>query len=165
MRVSAKRMALCAMMVALCVVLMVLGAILELGMYVAPLLSGLLLIPVGKLYGKKYHIVVFAASALLCFLLVPNMEENLVYAGFLGWYPILRPLLQKLPKWLRWIVKLVVFNVLIVAIEALVMLVLAPEAMEGIFLWILLVLANVVFVTYDIMLPRLEGLVERIVKP
>lgn len=164
MRVSAKRMALCAMMAALCVVLMLLGAILELGMYAAPLLAGLLLIPVGKLYGRKYHTLLFAASALLCFLLVPNVEQNLMFAGIFGWYPILRPILQKLPKWLRWPVKLVIFNALIVAIEALVMLVLVPEAMERVFLWILLILANVTFLAYDLMLPRLEGLIERITK-
>ena len=164
MKFSAKRMAMCAMMAALCVVLMLLGAVLELGMYAAPLLAGLLLIPIGKAYGKKYHWMLFAVAAVLCFLLVPNIEQNLVFVSLFGWYPILRPLLQKLPKVLRLPVKLVIFNGLIIAIEALVMLVLAPEAMEGIFLWLLLALANVTFLAYDFMLPRLEGLLGKIIK-
>ena len=66
MRNTAKRMALCAMLAALCVVLMVLGAVLELGMYAAPMLAGLLFIPVGQKYGKKYHGILFVASSLLC---------------------------------------------------------------------------------------------------
>jgi len=94
MRFASKRMALCAMVAALCVVLMLLGAVLELGMYACPLLAGLCLIPVGQKYGRKYHILVYVVSGLLCFLFVPNIEENLLFVGLLGWYPIVRPCLH-----------------------------------------------------------------------
>lgn len=161
---KARRMALCAMMAALCVVLMVLGAVLELGMYASPLLAGLCFIPIGQKYGRKYHILLFAASAVLCFLLVPNIEQNLVFAGLLGWYPIVRPGLQKLPRWLRLPVKLALFNVIIIAIEALVMLVLVPEVIGGVMLWVLLILGNITFLAYDFMIPRLDTLLRRITK-
>lgn len=46
-------MATCTMMTALCVVLMWPGAILELGVYIAPLFAGLCLIPIGLKYGKN----------------------------------------------------------------------------------------------------------------
>lgn len=164
MRTSAKRMATCAIMAALCVVLMVLGAILELGMYAAPLFAGLCFIPIGQKYGWKYHVTVYIASSLLCFLLVPNIEENLMLAGLFGWYPIVRPSLQKLPKLLSWIAKLLIFNVVVIAIEWLVMYVLVPEVLGGTLLWVLLILGNITFIAYDFMIPRMEVLMERITK-
>ena len=164
MKTATKRMAACAMMAALCVVLMVLGAVLELGMYACPLLAGLCFIPIGQKYGRKYHLILFAATALLSFFLVPNIEENLIFAGLFGWYPILRPVLQKLPGVLRWLVKLAVFNAVVVAIEWLVMTVLAPEAMADVMLWVLLALGNVTFIAYDFLIPRLDALMGRIVK-
>jgi hypothetical protein len=164
MKNATKRMAACAMMAALCVVLMVLGAVLELGMYACPLLAGLCFIPIGQKYGRKYHLILFVATALLSFFLVPNIEENLIFAGLFGWYPILRPVLQKLPGVLRWLVKLAVFNGVVVAIEWLVMTVLAPEAMADVMLWVLLALGNVTFIAYDFLIPRLDALMGRIVK-
>ena len=164
MRNTAKRMALCAMLAALCVVLMLLGAVLELGMYAAPMLAGLLFIPVGQKYGKKYHALIFAASALLCFFIVPNAEQNLVFAGFLGWYPMVQPGLGKLPKWLRLPVKLVLFNGIIVAIEYVVLKVIAPDVIGGALLWVLLALANITFIAYDFMLPKLTNMLSKITK-
>ena len=164
MRTSAKRMATCSMMAALCVVLMVLGAILELGMYACPLFAGLCFIPIGQKYGRKYHITLYVASSILCFLMVPNMEENLMFAGLFGWYPIVRPVLQKLPKVIRWICKLVIFNVVVIAIEWLVMTILVPEAIGGTLLWVLLILGNITFLAYDFMIPKMEVLMGRIVK-
>ena len=164
MKNTAKRMALCAMLAALCVVLMLLGAVLELGMYAAPMLAGLLFIPVGQKYGKKYHALLFAASCLLCFMIVPNAEQNLVFAGFLGWYPLARPWLQKLPKGLRLPGKLFLFNGIIIAIEYAVLHLIAPEVIGGVMLWVLLGLANVTFVAYDFMLPKVENMLGRITK-
>ena len=164
MRTAARGMATCAMMAALCVVLMVLGAVLELGMYACPLFAGLCFLPVGQKYGRKYHITLYVATSALCLLLVPNMEENLVFIGLFGWYPILRPCLQKLPNILRWISKLAIFNAVIILIEWLVMSVLAPEAVGQILLWVLLILGNITFLAYDFMIPKMEILMGRITK-
>lgn len=152
------------MMAALCVVLMLLGAVLELGMYACPLLAGLCFLPVGQKYGRKYHITLYAVSSILCFLTVPNMEENLMLAGLFGWYPIVRPSLQKLPKILGWICKLAIFNLAVIAIEWLVMTVLVPEVVGDVLLWVLLILGNLTFLAYDFMIPRMELLLSRIIK-
>lgn len=164
MRTSTKRMATCSMMAALSVVLMVLGAILELGMYACPLFAGLCFIPIGQKYGRKYHITLYVASSILCFLLVPNMEENLMFVGLFGWYPIVRPSLQKLPKLLTWIAKLLIFNVVVIAIEWLVMTILVPEVMGDALLWVLLILGNITFLAYDFMIPKMEVLMGKITK-
>lgn len=164
MKQDARRMAVCAMMTALSVVLMVLGAVLELGMYACPLFAGLCFVPIGQKYGRKYHIMLYVAAAILCFLLVPNIEENLVFAGFFGWYPILRPSLQKLPKVLGWICKVMIFNGIVIAIEWLVVTVLVPEVMGGAVWILMLVLGNILFVAYDLLVPRVEVLMWRITR-
>lgn len=164
MKKKTRAIAVCAMLAALSVVLMLLGAVLELGMYACPLFVGLCFIPVGQKYGRKYHTTLYIASSILCLLFVPNVEENLMLAGLFGWYPIVRPILQRLNKWLGWALKLLIFNTVVVAIEWLVMTVLVPEVMLGVLLWVLLLLGNITFLAYDLMIPRWEGLTGRIVK-
>lgn len=164
MRNASKRMAVCAMMAAICVVLLMLGAILELGMYAAPLFAGLFFIPVGEKYGRKYHTILFVVSAILCFLLVPNLEESLLFAGLFGWYPIVRPTLQKLPKLLRLVAKLVVFNAAVIAVEYVVIRIIAPETIQGVMLWVLLVLGNVTFLLYDRLIPKMQKMLQKLTK-
>ena len=108
--------------------------------------------------------MLYMASAILCFLLVPNIEENLVFAGLFGWYPILRPSLQKLPKVLGWICKVMIFNGIVIAIEWLVVTVLVPEVMGGAVWILMLVLGNILFVAYDLLVPRVEVLMWRITR-
>lgn len=164
MKKKTRAIAVCAMLAALSVVLMLLGAVLELGIYACPLFVGLCFIPVGQKYGRKYHVALYIASGILCFLFVPNIEENLMLAGLFGWYPIVRPFLQRLNKWIGWILKLLFFNATVVAIEWLVMTVLVPEMMPDVLLWVLLILGNITFLAYDLMIPRWETLTGRIVK-
>lgn len=138
------------------VVVLLLGGVLGLGMYACPLLVGLCLMPIGRIYGVKYQLMLWIVVSLLSFILVPNPEENLMFFGLFGWYPALYPKLQRLPKLLRWIVKLMLFNGIVIALEALVMLVLVPEVMGESMLLLLLLMGNVVFVMYDRIIPRFE---------
>lgn len=164
MKQQSRRMAVCGMTAALGVVLMVLGALLELGMYVCPMFVGLCLIPIGKEWGIKYHLMLWAAIGLLCLMLVSNLEQNLMFIGLFGWYPALRPRLQRLPSLPRLLMKLALFNAIVVAIEALLILVLVPEAMGTVFTVILLVLGNVTFLLYDFAIPRFEWLANKHLK-
>lgn len=145
-----------AMMVAVCVVIMLLGAVIDLGTYAAALLAGVAMIPYGQKYGRKYQLMVFAASVMLSFMLVPNIEQNLMYLGFYGWYPILWPELEKLPKVTKYIAKFIIFNLCFISIEALVMLVLVPEAMGSVLFIIFIITANITFFAYDYMIPLLD---------
>jgi len=162
MRKSAKPMAYCAMTAALGVVLMVLGAFLELGIYMSPILVGLCFVPIGKLYGRRWQLTLYIVTGTLCLLLVPNIEQNLLFITLFGWYPVLHPALQKLPVVLRWLCKLALFNAAIIGAEWLVMKVLAPEVIAPVFLAILLLLGNVTFVVYDFLIPRVDLLLQRI---
>lgn len=164
MKTLSKRISVCSMMAAVGVVVMLLGAVLGLGMYVCPVIVGLCLIPIGRDYGTKYQIMLWIVISILSFILVPNPEENLMFAGLFGWYPALWPKLQKLPKLLRLLLKLLLFNVIVIAIEALVMLVLVPEIMGTAMLLVLLVLGNIVFLLYDKLIPRFDIIARRYLK-
>lgn len=161
---NTKRVATCGMMAAVCVVLMLLGSLLELGIYAAPMFAGLCLVPLGEKWGRKYQATLWMAVSLLSFLLVPNVEENLVFFGFFGWYPILRPTLQKLPPLLRFILKLLLFNLAIILMEALVLYLLVPEDMTGGFLLVLLAISNLVFLLYDSIVPKTDILLSRLIR-
>ena len=161
MREQALKIAIGAMTAALGVVLMVLGAAVGLGTYLSPMLAGLCLLPAGRTWGVKFHLLIWAAVSLLCLMLVPDVEQNLMFIGLLGWYPALRPRLQKLRPLPRLLSKLLLFNGIIIALEALLMLVLVPETLGTLFAVLLLVVGNATFLLYDAALPRFEWIMDR----
>lgn len=164
MKKNSKRIAVCGVTAALGVVIMLLGAVLGIGMYLAPMLVGACLIPIGREWGAKYQILLWAAISLLCLMLVSDLEENLMFLGLFGWYPILRPTLQKLSPVLRVVVKLLIFNVVVIALELLLLLVLAPESMGAAWTALLLILGNVTFLIYDFVIPKFELLAAKYLK-
>ena len=159
-----KRLTICAMMAAVSVVLMLLGAVLQLGTYAAPLLTGMVLIPIGNRYGRKYQVMLWLVISVLCFMLIPAAEQNMMFAGLFGWYPIAYPTLQKLPRLMRLPVKLLLFNGVVLALEALIILVLVPEAIDSAMLVLLLLLGNVMFLLYDNVVPKFEVIARKYLK-
>ena len=97
---QSKTIASCGMAAALSVVVMIIGGILGLGMYASPMIAGFLLPPIGKKFGAKYEWTLWGAVSLLCFILVPNAEQNLMYLCFFGLYPLLYPHFEKLKGYL-----------------------------------------------------------------
>jgi len=153
---QSKVIASCGMTAALSIVVMLVGGVLGLGMYISPMIAGFLLLPIGKKYGAKYQWMLWSTVSLLCFMLVPNVEENLMYFSLFGLYPILYPYFERMTSKLKWLCKLLYFNIIVVAVEALVMLVLVPEAMGPVMAVILLLMGNAIFIMYDFLLPRSE---------
>ena len=157
-----KRLTICAMMAAVSVVLMLLGAVLQLGTYAAPLLTGMILIPIGNRYGRKYQVMLWLVISVLCLMLIPAAEQNMMFAGLFGWYPIAYPTLQRLPRFLRITVKLLLFNGAVIAMETALIWLIAPEAMTMSMVFLLLSLGNVTFVLYDHLIPKTELILQRI---
>lgn len=156
-----RKIAVGGMLAALGVVLMVLGSFLGLGMYLSPMLAGLCLLPAGRRWGRRWQLLLWAAVSLLCLMLVPDIEENLMFIGLLGWYPALRIRLQALPGVPRLLVKLVLFNGIILALEALITTYLVPEVFSPVLALSLLILGNVTFLLYDFAIPIFEAVLER----
>lgn len=101
---QSRKIALCGLMTALAVVILSLGGLIPLTAIAFPMLAMLCLIPAVCDYGPKTAMVQFAATAVLGLLLCADQEASLLYL-FLGWYPALRPALEKLPRWAGMAVK------------------------------------------------------------
>lgn len=107
MRNQSKTMALGGVTAALAVVIMCMGTLIPLATYVCPVLCALLLSTVFRVCGEKIAWVWYAAVAILSLLLCPDKEAAGAFA-FLGYYPVVKPKIDKLP--LRWFWKMVLFN-------------------------------------------------------
>ena len=74
------------------------GSILPAATFCCPILAMLCLLPVVEEYGLRTALLFYAAVTLLALLLVPDKEVSLLFT-FLGWYPALRPGLERrIPK-------------------------------------------------------------------
>ena len=143
------------MVSALSVVIMLLTNIMPSMMYVIPIITGAIVFAVNEIIGKKWALGVFFVTSFISFILLTDKEAALNYTLFFGYYPLLKPLYEKLPKVLSWGVKVLTFNVALVAIGLIVTFIFKlpflDEDMGKFTIPIFAVLFNVVFVMYDIM--------------
>ena len=110
-KTESQKIALCGMLGALSVVLLLLGSVLQIGTYAAPMLAAFLLIPVLEEYGTRYALTLYVCVAILAVLFVPETELALFYVLVMGYYPVLRVKLNTLKNTvLRWVIKFAVFN-------------------------------------------------------
>lgn len=155
---AASTMALGGVMAALAVVIMCLGGLIPVATFVCPMLCMLIMALVRKSCGSRISWAWYGAVAILSLLLGPDKEAAAVFA-FLGYYPILKPKMDKLP--ISWLWKGVLFNGAILfmyaaLIHALGMAQILEEFEEmGTALTVLtLVLGNLTFFLLDILLGK-----------
>ena len=162
-RGAAARMALCGVLAALAVALMFLGGTVPFASIACPVLASLVLIPVYCECGWTWGLLWSAAVAALAALLAPEKEAAVLFV-FFGYYPMLRKLIGRLRvRAAAWVVKLVYVNAAVFAAYGLMLYVFHLTAVMEDFagmgkamLAVLLVLANVTFVIYDVLIARLE---------
>ena len=159
---KSRQMALCGLLTALAVVVMVLSGAIGIGTFVGPVLAMVVLLPVLEEYGAKTAAVAYVAAAILGLLLVPELELAMVYAAF-GWYPILRPHIARISsELLRLLAKIAVCSAVILVLYGVVLRFLGMTAdligATPLFHRTLLVLGNVTFVMMDLAFRRLTFL-------
>lgn len=126
-RRQSRRAALCGLMAALAVVILCLGGMVPLASVACPMLASLCLLPAMCEYGPGAALAQYAVSAALGLLLCPDLEASMLYV-FLGWYPALRPRLEKLPSPLRPVAKGGIFALAASAMYALLLFLFRLEA-------------------------------------
>ena len=149
----ASRMALGGVLAALAVVIMSLGGLIPIATYVSPMLCAVLLQVVLLSCGHQVAWAWYGAVAILAVLLSPDKEAAAVFV-FLGYYPIVKPKLDKSrPAWL-W--KGLLFNGSVVVMYWLLIQLLGLsqvmedfEGMGAAMLAALLILGNVTFFLLD----------------
>lgn len=159
---KSKQIALCGLLCALAVTFLLLGGILGIGTFAGSILAMAVLLPILEEYGAKTAAAAYGAAAILALLLVPDRETALVFVAF-GWYPLLRPRLDRVPsKPVRLLIKLAVCTGIIAVLYGLVLRLMGLTAdLLDASRWmniLLLVLANVTFQVMDRALERLTVL-------
>lgn len=161
---KAVQVALGGVLAALAVVILLLGGMIPIGTYLAPMLAALPLVILLAELPKSLCLGWYCIVALLGVLLCPDKETAFVFV-FLGWYPLAKPALDRLPKLPGLLCKLLIFNASTAALYALLILVfrldaLVREAQEtGMILLIAIVLmGNLSFILFDLVLGRLTAL-------
>lgn len=157
-------MALGGTLAALAVVIMTLGGMIPLATFCCPVLACFLLVPVLLQCGGKIAWAWYGAVALLSVLLGPDKEAAGVFAA-LGYYPILKPWLDKLPKALGFLCKALLFNCSIVLMYLVLIWVMGMDALGAEFreagalmLGAMLLLGNVTFFLVDVLVGRMTRL-------
>lgn len=157
-RNAASATALGGVLAALAVVVMALGGLIPVSTFVCPMLCMLLLAVVVKQCGPRFAWAWYGAVAILSVLLGPDKEAAAVFV-FLGFYPVLKPKMDKLP--IRWLWKGLLFNAAILLMywglmNLFGMVYLLEEFAEmGLILTgITLLLGNVTFFLLDLVLSR-----------
>ena len=146
---------------ALSLVLMLLTSIIPFGTYAFPCIAGILLILLVFNLGYRWAVAVYFVTAVLSFLLLTDKEAALYYTAFLGFYPILKGVIERIPsKTVQYVIKIVLFNVCIIAAFYIgITLLSVPKesfTLFGVYLpWVFLIIGNVFFVLYDLCVTRL----------
>lgn len=159
-----REVAFCGVMAAMSGTLLLLGGLIPGATYCAPVLGMLPLLPVLSEFGTKAALSVYAVTAVLALLMIPDKELAGIYL-FLGYYPALRPALNRLRRPVRILCKLAVFNAAVVTLYALLLHLLGLETLQKEFsefstpfLAALLATGNGVFLLLDTALERLGNL-------
>lgn len=151
-------MALGGILAALAVVIMSMGGLIPVATYVCPMLCMLLLSAVVQLCGRRVAWAWYGAVAILGLLMGPDKEAAAVFA-VLGYYPVLKPKMDRLP--VKWLWKGLLFNAAILAmywvlIHLFGMAQIAGEFRElgNVMLIVMLLLGNLIFFLLDRVLSR-----------
>ncbi len=129
--------------------------------YAIPAIAGLCSMVVLIEINYKWAFFSYVSSAVLVFLL-GEMESKFLYVFLFGYYPIVKAFIEKINKpIIEWILKVLLFNASILVVYGLFSTVFpmsledfGPLKQYGIA--ILLILANIVLVIYDIAVSRMS---------
>ena len=155
-RTRTKFVTVSAMLAGLGTVLLGLGSLIDVLDLTTAALASLLIVCAVIEMGGAYPWMIWAVTAFLSILLLPQKTPGCFYL-FIGLYPILKEKLERLPRPVEWLLKVVAFHVMI-ALCWVVLRVFVPSEAELTFGWLLLgtyALALAAFLLYDYSLTKL----------
>ena len=155
---KAKQIALGGVLGALAVTILFLGGKIPVSTYICPVFCMLILQTVQNFCGRRMAWAWYAMVSFLALILGPDKEAAAILV-LLGYYPIIKPKMDKLPLRILW--KLVFFNAVTVFMYTAVVAILGLEAIvvENTFigyvgLILMLLLGNATFFLLDMTLTR-----------
>ncbi|MBP3666958.1 MAG: hypothetical protein J6K29_07900 [Clostridia bacterium] len=185
---TTRRIAMCAVLCALSVVMLGLGALIEVIDITAAAVASLALLPILLCYGARYAWLSYAVTGVLGVLLMPQSLGAWMFAGLTGFYPIVKQRLDRLPRVLSWLVKLLLLTaVLLLYLAVFYFVMLGGEGSlldaflggfgesdgKPIIAWVTIGLSVFTYVLFDLLIDRLlilyyikwQKRVERWMKP
>lgn len=152
---QSKRIALCAIMSALGVLILFLGAVVDIFSLTASAVASLLISVVMIEVGSFYPWLVWGVTSALSLILLPNKLPAIMYFVLCGFYPILKVYFEKLQRVLAWVCKLALFNASLLSLIFVSKHIFYLNDMGFDFTVPVIVLGNVALVMYDIALSRI----------
>ena len=116
MKFSIRNLALGGLMTALGLVFMLMAGIFPMAEFALPALAGMLTIVMVVEAGYKWAFTTYLATGLLSIFICPMKECALYYLVLLGFYPIVKSLLEHKAPVREWIGKMLLFNLSAAAI-------------------------------------------------
>lgn len=160
MRNTAKKTALGGMTAALAVVIMCMGGLIPVATFVCPMMCMMMLWMTAKVSGRRIGWAWYGAVAMLGLMLSPDKESAAVFLC-LGFYPLVKPYLDRLPFSFLW--KLLLFNVIIAIMYAVMIRLLGMDQIASEYTGlgvamtvILLILGNITFLVLDLVFSRMS---------
>lgn len=130
--------------------------------YTAPPFAGLLMLITVNELGYKWSTGVYFTVSVLSIFLIADKESAVFYSMFFGYYPILSVFLQtKIKnKKIRYVLKLLIYNIAVTIAFLICTFVLAIDYDDfentTIFIVSFVLLMNLLFVAYDMLVDRLQ---------
>ncbi len=151
---------------AIAVMCMLIGGLIPIGTYAAPIFAGICLLPIAIDIGAKWAVLCYLGISSLSAIIVPDKELLLFFIFLLGYYPIIHPILNKIPyAFLRYLVKFIIFNAAIFAVYSLLLFIFVSPVLQeelanfGVWYWGVLYLGGItVLFLYDAMLDKVRFL-------
>lgn len=156
---ATKKLTVCAMLAALGVVLLYVGSFVGIVDISMAVIASFLCIVAVIEYGGGAPWLIYGVTAILALVLLPNKTPAALYTLFFGFYPILKEKFEKLPRVWSWVLKELTFNItwVIMALASIFLTLGENNTLleNPILIGVTFVLAEVVFVLYDIAMTRL----------
>lgn len=174
-RGATRRMVTCAILCALSTVMLGIGTVLEIIDLTAAAMAAVVILLIYLCYGARYALLSYAVTGALGVVLLPQSLAVWSYVGLVGYYPVIKSRLDRLPRILGWIVKLILFAVVmglcLVVFHFLVfggegsladsfLRLFDEEEGKTLMAWGVLGLSLFTYVIFDLMLDRLRVIYE-----
>ena len=110
-RGATRRMVTCAILCALSTVMLGIGTVLEIIDLTAAAMAAVVILLIYLCYGARYALLSYAVTGVLGAVLLPQSLAVWSYVGLMGYYPVIKSRLDRLPRVLGWIIKILLFAV------------------------------------------------------
>ncbi len=167
------RIALGGIIASLCMMSMFLTGVIPMFYLLLPMICSGLIAIMAIETSPYWGFLTYVSVGLLSIFVTPNKDAALVFILFFGYYPLLRPILERLhmPP-LAFLIRLAVFNAaVLVFFYGSIYLLGADELLESLGRygkyggWIMLGIANVMFLSYDYLISIFPSAYRKVLKP